>query len=142
MSQIRVLLVDDSDVFLNVEERWLSKDPRVQIVGRAHSGQEAVEHVSRLSPDLVLMDLNIPDMNGLEAARKIKAKPGAPRIVLLTVEINEEFKTAAEAIKVDGFLAKAQMSTDLLPLLQTLFPDSKGKRARKVTKRSKKRGSR
>ncbi len=141
--RIRVLLVDDSDAFLNVEERWLSKDPRVQIVGRAHSGQEAVEHVTRLSPDLVLMDVTLPDMNGLEAARKINAKPGAPRIVLVTVETNEEFRTEAEAIKVDGYVAKAEMSSDLLPLLQRLFPDSQGKRrARRAPTRSKKRGPR
>ncbi len=124
MSQIRVLLVDDSDVFLNVEERWLSKDPRVQIVGRTDSGQKAVEHVTRLSPDLVLMDVTIADMDGLETARKIKAKGGAPRIVLVTVETNAALRTEAHAIQVDGFLAKAQMSTDLLPLIQRLFPDS------------------
>ena len=124
MSQIRVLLVDDSDMFLKVEERWLSKDPRVQIVGRTDSGQKAVEHVTRLSPDLVLMDVTIADMDGFETARKIKAKPGAPRIVLVTIETDASLRTEAYAIKVDGFLAKAQMSTDLLPLIQTLFPDS------------------
>lgn len=148
MSRIRVLLVDDSDVFLNVEERWLSKDPLVQIVGRAHSGQEAVEQVTRLRPDLVVMDVTMRDMNGLEATRQIKAKPGAPRIVLLTVETNAEFKAAAEAVKVDGFLAKAQLSTMLLPLLSTLFSNSKDKnaedkrRAKVVAKRSKRRPKR
>ncbi|MGH7167752.1 MAG: response regulator [Nitrospiraceae bacterium] len=124
MSQIRVLLVDDSDMFLKVEERWLSKDPRVQIVGRTDSGQKAVEQVTRLSPDLVLMDVTIADMDGLETARKIKANPGAPRVVLVTIETNAALRTEAHAIKVDGYLAKAQMSTDLLPLIQRLFPDS------------------
>lgn len=124
MSQIRVLLVDDSNVFLNVEERWLSQDPRVQIVGRTDSGQKAVEHVSRLSPDLVLMDVTIEDMDGLETARKIKANPGAPRIVLVTIETNPALRTEAHAIKVDGYLAKSQMSTDLLPMIQKLFPES------------------
>lgn len=148
MSPIRVLLVDDSDAFLNVEERWLAKDPHVQIVGRAHSGQEAVEQVTRLRPDLVVMDVTMGDMNGLEATRQIKAKPGAPRIVLLTVETSEEFKAAAEAMKVDGFLAKAQLSTMLLPLLSTLFSNSEEKkpkarrRAKEVTKRSKRRPKR
>lgn len=124
MPQIRVLLVDDSDVFLHVEERWLSKDPRVQVVGRTDSGQKAVEQVTRLSPDLVLMDVTIADMDGLETARRIKAQSGAPRIVLVTIETNPALRTEAHAIQVDGYLAKAQMSTHLLPLIQKLFPDS------------------
>lgn len=145
MSPIRVLLVDDSDVFLNVEERWLSKDSRVQVVGRAHSGHQAVEQATRLNPDLVLMDVTMRGMNGLEATQQIKAKPAAPRIVLLTVEIGAEFKAAAKAAAADGILAKAQLSTKLLPLLHSMFPasESEGKRPpRAATKRSKKYRSR
>lgn len=140
MPQIRILLVDDSDVFLNVEERWLLEDPRAQIVGRAHSGREAIEQASRLTTDLVLMDVTMRDMNGLDATRRIKAAPGAPRIVVLTVEIGPEFRAAAKAAGADGFLSKAQLSTKLLPLLRTLFPDTERKRPVKESpKRSRKR---
>jgi DNA-binding NarL/FixJ family response regulator len=119
---IRVLLVDDSKVFLDLEERWLSQDPRVEIVGRATSGQEAIDQVQRLAPDIVVMDVTMQDMTGLQAAERIKAQRRDQRIVLLTVEISNEFKTAAQALGVDGYLAKAQLSTKLLPLLLDFFP--------------------
>jgi DNA-binding NarL/FixJ family response regulator len=121
-ASIRVLLVDDSKVFLDLEERWLSQDPRVEIVGRATSGQEAIDQVQRLAPDIVVMDVTMQDMTGLQAAERIKAQRRDLRIVLLTVEISNEFKTAAQALGVDGYLAKAQLSTKLLPLLLDFFP--------------------
>jgi DNA-binding NarL/FixJ family response regulator len=120
-SKLRVLLVDDSKVFLDLEERWLSQDARIEIVGRATSGEEAIEHVQRLAPDLVVMDVTMQDMTGLQAAERIKAQGGVARIVLLTVEISEEFKQSAQALGVDGYLAKAQLSTKLLPLLLDLL---------------------
>jgi DNA-binding NarL/FixJ family response regulator len=121
-SKIRVLLVDDSKVFLDLEERWLSQDPRVEIVGRAMTGQEAIDRAQELTPDIVVMDVTMQDMTGLQAAERIKAQRRDQRIVLLTVEISNEFKTAATALGVEGYLAKAQLSTQLLPLLLDFIP--------------------
>jgi DNA-binding NarL/FixJ family response regulator len=121
-SSISVLLVDDSNVFLDLEERWLSRDPRLEIIGRASSGQEALDQVRRLTPDVVVMDVTMQNLNGLEAAEYIKAQTNPPRIVLLTVEISEAFKKAARDLKVDAYLTKAQLSTKLLPVLLDLFP--------------------
>jgi DNA-binding NarL/FixJ family response regulator len=121
--KIRVLLVDDSKVFLDLEERWLSQDPRVEIVGRAESGQKAVEQVGHIRPDVVVMDVTMREMDGLEAAQHIKeSAPNPPRIILLTVEISNTFKSAAKSLHVDGYLSKAQLSTKLLPLLLGFFP--------------------
>jgi CheY-like chemotaxis protein len=125
LSKIRVLVVDDSKVFLDLEERWLSQDPRLEIVGRAGSGQEAVAQVGQLNPDVVVMDVTMREMDGLEATQHIKAKADPPRIILLTVEISTKFKMAAKALNVDGYLTKAQLSTKLLPLLLGLFPNLK-----------------
>jgi DNA-binding NarL/FixJ family response regulator len=122
-SGIKVLIVDDSNVFLDLEERWLSKDARVQVVGRAGSGQEAVDLVGRLKPDAVVMDVTMQNMSGLEAAEKMKATKASPRIVLLTVEISDAFKMAAKELSVDAYLTKAQLSTDLLRVLLGLFPN-------------------
>lgn len=122
-STIKVLLVDDSKVFLDLEERWLSKDPRLEIIGRACSGQEALDQVGQLTPDVVVMDVTMQNVNGLEAAEQIKAWTNPPRIVLLTVEISEAFKKAAKELKVDAYLTKAQLSTKLLPVLLDLFPN-------------------
>lgn len=123
LTKIRVLLVDDSKVFLDLEERWLSQDPRVEIVGRAESGQQAVEQVGKIFPDVVVMDVTMREMDGLEAAQRIKQSiANPPRIILLTVEISTKFRSAAKALRVDGYLTKAQLSTKLLPLLLGFFP--------------------
>jgi DNA-binding NarL/FixJ family response regulator len=113
VSQIRVLLVDDSDDFLEVVSDWLAADPGIQIVGIAHTGQEAVEKIDELGPDLVLMDVTMPGMNGFEATRLIKSKPGAPRVVLLTFHDSQTARHEAWAAGADDFLAKANVTEGL-----------------------------
>jgi DNA-binding NarL/FixJ family response regulator len=121
MKPICVLLVDDSSGFLEMAARFLSTDPRIVVVGHALSGHDALEQVARLNPDLVLMDLVMPGMNGLEATRLIKAQAGAPRVVILTLHDNPEYRAAAEAVGADGFVAKWEVGTQLEPLIHTLF---------------------
>ncbi len=117
---MRLLLVDDNKEFLDVAERFLSADPQIEVVGRAHSGAEAIDSVSRLKPDLVLMDIAMPDMNGLEATRKIKEQPDPPLVVILTLYDNPEYRDVAEEIRADGFLSKSEFGTQLLPLIHEL----------------------
>jgi DNA-binding NarL/FixJ family response regulator len=124
MWPIRILLVDDNPEFLESAARFLSADPQVEIVGRAHSGFDAVDGVRRWQPDLVLMDLVMPGMNGLEATRYIKAQPDAPRVVILTLHDNLEYRAAAEAARADGFIAKSEFGEQLPVVLQRLFAQS------------------
>ena len=124
MSPLRVLLVDDSHDFLESAARFLSAYPCLEIVGWTLSGRDAQELVARLQPDLVLMDLSMPGMNGLEATRQIKALPGAPCVVILTLYDNREYREAAEAAGADGFVTKSELGTQLLPLIRTLFEGS------------------
>ena len=63
----------------------------------------------------------MPSMNGLEATRQIKALPGAPCVVILTLQDNPEYRLAAESVRADGFIAKSEFGTQLLPLIHTLF---------------------
>ncbi len=121
MPSIRVLLVDDNSEFLNSAARFLSMDPNIEIVGRALSGEDALEQIQLTNPDLVLMDLVMPGMNGLETTLHIKARPSAPRVVLLTLHDQPEYRTAAEGVRADGFIAKTEFGTQLLPLIHKLF---------------------
>jgi DNA-binding NarL/FixJ family response regulator len=121
---IRILLVDDSPEFLESATRFLSTDPRIEIVGCALSGAEAVEQVTRVQPDLVLMDCGMPGMNGLEATHNIKAWPGAPRVVILTLHDNAEYRAAAQAAGADGYVTKSEFGMALLPFIHTLFDDT------------------
>jgi len=117
---MRILLVDDSTEFLNVAERFLSAVPELKIVGRSDSGEEGIAMASELQPDLVLMDIAMPGMNGLEATRKIKEQPNPPLVVVLTLYDNPEYRSVAEEIHADGFVSKSEFGTRLLPLIQEL----------------------
>jgi DNA-binding NarL/FixJ family response regulator len=118
---LRVLLVDDSWPFLGSAEHFLSMEPALKIVGCASSGAEALNQINLLHPDLVLMDLAMPIMNGLATTRKIKALPDAPRVVILTVHDLPVYRAAAESAGADGFLVKSQFGSHMLPLIQSLF---------------------
>jgi DNA-binding NarL/FixJ family response regulator len=123
MAPIRVLLVDDNPEFLDATERFLSTDSWLEIIGHTLSGEEALERTTSMKPDLVLMDLAMPKMNGLETTRHIKAMPGAPRVILLTLYDNYEYRSASEAVHADGFVAKSDLGVQLLSLIHHLFED-------------------
>ena len=125
MPPLRILLVDDNAQFLDVAARTLAAVPAIEIVGRALSGRDALEQVTQLQPDLVLMDVAMPNMNGLEATRHIKARPDAPRVVMLTLYDAPEYRAAAEAVGADDFISKAEFDAQVLPLIHALR-DEKG----------------
>jgi two-component system response regulator DesR len=127
--RIRILLVDDNDNFRRQAARFLAAEPGCDVVAFAASGTEAVEMAGRFGPDLVLMDLSMPGMNGIEAARLIKARAGAPRVVIVTLDGSAPYKTASESALVDGFLSKADFVLEIGPLIDKLFrslPDDSG----------------
>jgi DNA-binding NarL/FixJ family response regulator len=117
----RVLLVDDNAEFLDSASHFLTADQRIEIVGRACSARTALEQVPLLKPDLVLMDLSMPEMNGLEATRRLKARPDSPRVIILTLYDHPEYRAAAAAARADGFVAKSDLGNHLLPLINRLF---------------------
>jgi len=120
LTPLRILLVDDSLQFLEVAARTLATVPAIEIVGRAFSGRDALEQVTQLQPDLVLMDVAMPNMNGLEATRHIKAQVDAPQVVILTLHDSPEYRAAAEAVGADHFVSKAEFNAQVLPLIHTL----------------------
>jgi DNA-binding NarL/FixJ family response regulator len=123
MQLLRILLVDDSSEFLESAARFLTSHHHILVVGRASSGYEALEQVAALVPDLVLMDVTMPGMNGLEATRQIKSQAGAPRIVLMTLHDLAEYRIAAKSAAADGFIAKTSIRSQLLPLLEGMFAE-------------------
>jgi two-component system chemotaxis response regulator CheY len=130
MPPIRILLVDDSPAFLESARRFLTGDPLFEIAGQALSGDEAITQVARLQPDLVLMDIAMPGMNGLEATRRLKAQPHPPAVVILTLYDNPEYRTAAQAAHADAFVAKSDFGSQLPALIHELFSGRAAARAK------------
>ena len=120
---VRVLLVDDHPAFLTMIEAELSSLRQLTIMGYAHSGREALEQVRRLQPDLVLLDIAMPDINGLEVARSIKALPRPIAVVLVSLHDTPAYRSASATLA-DGFVAKDALDIHLAPMIRRLFPDS------------------
>ena len=116
-----MLLVDDNDDFLDGVSAWLTHEPQIKIAGRAHNGTRALEQVERLGPDLVLMDVTMPDMNGFEVARRIKSRDAAPLVVLLAFHDSHTAQLEAWAAGADGFVAKAEITERLMPIVRELI---------------------
>jgi CheY-like chemotaxis protein len=123
MSSLRILLVDDNPTFLYAATRALTVDPRIEVVGTALSGPEGLELVAQVQPDLVLMDVAMPGMNGLEATRLIKAQPDAPRVVILTSYDISHYRAAAKAAGADRFVSKTDFDTHLLPFIDSILTE-------------------
>src|SRR5207237_10369512 len=90
MSRVRVLIADDRPIFRAGVQGMLRDFPEIDIVGEAVTGRQAVEHTRRLKPDVVLMDLNMPEMGGIAATRAIKEEDPERVVLALTVPEAEE----------------------------------------------------
>jgi DNA-binding NarL/FixJ family response regulator len=118
MAKISVLLVDDSPVFLEETIAWLSQQEGLEIVGSATSAVEGMALASRLHPRVVLMDIDMPDICGIEATRRVKSRPAAPAVVVLTLYGDPDYRAAAAEAGADGFVSKSDLASELLPCLR------------------------
>jgi two-component system nitrate/nitrite response regulator NarL len=126
MKQVRVLLVDDSVQFLDSASDFLSRDARVQVVGRARDGRDGMRLAEELAPDLVLMDLSMPVMNGVTATRRIKAWPTSPRIVIVTLGEHSEYRRGADDARADGYICKSHFTEAVSALIDSFFSGPAG----------------
>ncbi len=116
----RVVIVDDTKSFRELAQDLLSDESWIEIVGLARTGKEALDVVHKVMPDLVLMDITMPDMNGLDATCQIKAGANAPHIIIWTNHHEAHYADAALTAGADGFVLKRQAVHSLVPLIQGL----------------------
>jgi DNA-binding NarL/FixJ family response regulator len=120
----KVFLVDDSRVFLDTAKKFLSANSDFEVIGSAYSGEEGLEKLALISPDLILMDMSMPGIGGVQATRFIKTKQNPPKIVIVSIYDNPEYQDLVRSAGADGFIAKSDFGTKLLPLLNGLFENS------------------
>jgi len=112
--RVRVLVADDEPLFVETIQALLGEDDRVEVVGTAGNGGEAVELARSLEPDVILMDISMPLLDGIEAAREIrKHRPDACILMLTGSSISADIDRSRQA-GVAAFLTKDRLGTQLL----------------------------
>ena len=117
---IRVLLVDDQALVLHGFEMILRSEPDTEVVGQAGDGGEAVALAERLQPDVVLMDVRMPGMDGIEATRRIVADGSSPRVLVLTTFDNDEIVLGTLRCGASGFLLKDAPGDQLVSAIRVV----------------------
>ena len=117
---VRVLIVDDDDLMRAGLKAVLSSDTRVEVVGEAGSGRGAVEQVRALRPDLVLMDVRMPDLDGIAATREVTAASPGVKVVILTTFEQDDYIFGALNAGASGFLLKRSGPEELLAAIHTV----------------------
>jgi DNA-binding NarL/FixJ family response regulator len=116
----RVLVVDDQELVRAGFVKLLEAEPDVHVVGQAVDGRDAVEAVARVKPDLVLMDVRMPNMNGIDATRRITARDGAPHVLILTTFDLDEYVFDALKAGASGFLLKDAPAHELVTAVRVV----------------------
>ena len=117
---IRVLLADDHAMFRAGIRALLEASGGFEVVGEAASGDEALELVRELKPDVVVMDLSMPGSNGLDATRRLAGYSGDIRVLVLTVHAEEEYLVPVVEAGAHGYLTKTSADTDLIEAIRVV----------------------
>ena len=120
MSQIRILLADDHGVVRKGLRYLLQKSPDMQVVGEAADGREAVAMALELNPDVVVMDVAMPHLNGVDATGQIVRNNPKIRVIILSMYSDETYLTRALTAGAKGYLLKDSAENDLLPAVQSV----------------------
>ena len=117
---IRVLLVDDQGLVRAGFRMILRAEPDIEVIGEAADGQEAVERVRELRPDVVLMDIRMPEVDGIESTRRVTALPQPPRVLVLTTFDLDEYVYESLRAGASGFLLKDAPEQQLVAAIRVV----------------------
>lgn len=122
MPPVRAILVDDSRSFVQATMALLADRPGLRLCGHSLLSSQAVTLATVHRADLVLLDLSMPGLNGIEVTRLLKALPDPPRVVIVSLHDTPAYHRAAKEAGADGFIGKGSLAILLPPLLEVLFP--------------------
>ncbi|MGE5620057.1 MAG: response regulator [Sphingomonadaceae bacterium] len=116
--KIRLLLVDDHAVLRAGLRTLLNAEPDMEVVGEASDGKQAIDRIATLQPDVVLMDITMPEMNGLDATRRIRKLYPDVRVLVLTMHDSEEYLLQTLQAGGSGYVPKKAADTDLITAIR------------------------
>lgn len=121
---IRIVVVDDHQMFIDGVRSMLSQETEIQVVGEAHHGVELLTLLESLAVDIILLDVNMPEMDGLEATRRIRLRFPSVKIIMLTMHSNTEFIFGLMNAGASGYILK---NTGKAELLEAILAVQQGK---------------
>jgi two-component system nitrate/nitrite response regulator NarL len=120
-SSVRVLVVDDFEVFRRFVFSELAKRPELQVIGEASDGLEAVQKAEHLQPDLTILDIGLPTLNGIEAAKRIHSVIPTAKILFLTQNNDTDVIRAALSNGAKGYVLKVDANKQLLHAIEAVL---------------------
>ena len=118
MERARILIADDHAEFLAMVVQFLEAELDLKIVKTCSSGQAVVDEAAMLAPDVLILDISMPGLNGIDVASRLMARDRDTRIVFLTVHDDPDYLRSALATGALGYVVKARLATDLMPALR------------------------
>ena len=128
MDPILVLLVDDNLTFLRILRDFLGEEEDILVVGMARSGEEALVKAGELRPQVILLDLAMPGLNGFKTIPRLRSMMPDVRIIALTVLDANGYREAALTAGADDFVAKANLNTHLVPAIRRVVESGRSGR--------------
>jgi DNA-binding NarL/FixJ family response regulator len=117
---VRILIVDDHEFIRRAVGELFDRKSGLIVCGEAADGRQAVRQFQKLRPEMVIMDISMPVMNGLDAAKEIKRLSPKTKIVILTMFDLDQMRDRAHETGIDGWVAKSEASANLLRLVKSL----------------------
>ncbi|NWF57309.1 MAG: response regulator transcription factor [Syntrophaceae bacterium] len=117
----RIVIAEDHTILREGLRALLSSEPDLEIAGEAQDGQEAIRCVEKMKPNLVLMDLSMPRMNGMDAIREIKKRAPDTKVLVLTVHKTDEYIVATLQAGADGYVLKDSTNAELRMAIKTVL---------------------
>jgi len=120
MKKLRILIADDHDLIRRGVRTLLESRADWEICGEAHTGREAVKQAAKLQPDVVVLDISMPDLNGIDAARRIRKEAPGAEVLILSAHYTDQLVREVMEAGIRGYIVKSDSDRDLVVAVETL----------------------